>query len=892
MNRPRVPKFYQNLFRTLCRDELYEELAGDLEETFAENVSLLGRKEASRIYRKEVIRLIRPSVLKNYSLAASTDFFMIGNYTKIALRNLARDKEHSFISIIGLGAGLLAAILIFQYVNFETSYDGFHDQSLGKIYRVSRINTSIETGERIRQNSDTFLGLKKAIDADIPEVLASTQVTGSFLNFGFKGKIYNQQAAYFTDAGFFKLFNIPLLKGNPKSLNEPNQVFVSSSFAKTVFGDLDPVGQTLMYYFNDIRSPLLVSGVFEDMPQNTHLQADALVSMHRATTDALEARWFGDLTYEQFKWRWSNFHTYVRVIPGADKGQVQSKIDEVIARNRGDRDVAAGRRNASVLHAIEDLHFVQNFRNQIGPSNSRQVITIFKITGVLVVLLAWINFVNLTSARAVKRAKEIGIRKVMGAAKHQLITQFLLESLILNMVALSLAAVVIIVITPIFHATIGMAVFDYLPQFVNFWIAFLVAFILGALLSGTYPALVLTRFQPVAVLHGKFGYSKHGKLLRSGLLFIQFVVVLVILSGVLVIKAQVQHMLDYDIGMKTESIATLEMPPGYMRDTTFYTKLESFEEEVKSWSGVQDVTVATLIPGINNWGGQAVQMTGKTEQGSVFMYRNTVDENFIAFHKMQLLAGRDFDEKLQGDEHAIIVNRKLVEAFGASPEEAVGQNILFQGGADPSKIIGVVEDFYPMGIKFPIEPMIISLNGSDERYFLNIRMRSEEIRSTISSLQTGFESFFPGAPFNFEFANQRFQAIYEGDRQFQTVLRFFSVIAIIISGLGILGLSSFLINQKLKEVSIRKVLGATYLQIVRIFTKDYGVLIVSSALCGLPLAFWFTRSWLENFTERIQLNLWYFTLPLVALGLIVGLIVAAKTIKATLANPSDILRNE
>ena len=885
---PRVPVFYKRLFQWFCREGLYEELAGDLEESFLENVEVHGLKAARSIYRKEVMLMIRPSVLS--SVKFSINDIMVINNIKMAFRHIWRDKQHAAIAMFGLSIGLMASFLIFQYVHFETHFESQHEKEHQRIFRVSRVNVSIETGEVQRQNADNFLALREGILDKVPDVVSATRVSGMDFHCGYEGQVYESNAAFFVDAAFFEIFNYEVLSGDPAKLDEPNQLFLSASFARSIFGSEDPVGKTMTYYFDDIRSSLVVAGVFADPPTNTHIRPEVLASMDRVIEDALLARWFGDLGYDQFKWRWSNFHTYVLANERTDPNVLKSQIDQVIKDYRGNRDLQAGRVNKLMLHPLEELHFIQGFRNQIGPTSNRQVLRILSTSATLILVLAWINYINLTSARSIRRAKETGVRKVLGAVKTQLVQQFLVETIIVNLMAVVVAVCWVWLLVPVFQETTGL---DLIAEISTESLFFFTGIIfLGVMIAGLYPSLVLAGFKPTQILRGKFASSKRGKSIRSSLMLIQFTVVLILLSGVFVVRSQLRYMTQYDIGMETASVVTISSPPGFMRDSTFHSRFEAMARRVRQLPAVEAITKTTLVSGNNNWGGQSSALQNGGDLGTVFMFFNSIDDQFVPFHGLELIAGRNLSEDLPNDRNGALVNEMVATGYGLSAEEMIGRTLLFQGGRPAKKVVGVIRNFYPMGVKYTIEPMMFALTGTDERYYLNLQLGGPDRLSTLQELEDIYVSFFPGTPVEIELADSRLAEIFASDRRVELLLKFFSFVAIIIAALGIVGLTTFLINQKMKEVSIRKVLGASFTDITGRFSKEYIFIVLGASILGIPAAVYFTRNWLNNYQLRVNLDPLHFTYPVIILLLIIVLIIAIKTVKAATANPGTMLRNE
>lgn len=889
-----IPRFHQGLFRRLCRSDLYHELAGDLEEAFAENYEHLGREKARAIYKKEVLKMLRPSVIKPIHFYKSNNSFdMFSNYLKLSVRNLWRDKEHSLVSIAGLAAGIIASVLIFQYTNFENSYDSLHDESDGKVYRMSRKTVGIETGEQISLNAATFHGFHPAVAAELPEVISSTHVFQANGVLTLDNTGHNVPKTYFSTGSFFDVFSFPLISGTSEDLDQPGSVFLSQTVSRRIFGDTNPVGKLIHYNDNasNVDLEVQVKGVFMDFPDNSHIKADILLPMADLNTFA-DNGWFGSMKLNEVTWRWVGFHTYIKAIKGADKTAITQKLNGFITKHRAHFDEAQGRRPVVVPHELHELHFAKGVNAQLEPSNDRGTITMFRFIGVLIILIAWINFVNLATARAVKRAKEVGVRKALGAFKKQLIHQFLIETLFINGLALLLATGIVLLIIPAFHQFVGVPVFDYFTDFAVFWGIYLAVFFIGSLVSGLYPALVLTRFEPIKVLRGNFRHSGSSIWLRRVLMFLQFGLVLVMLSGILTIKSQIGFMMDQQMGMNIDQTLVINAPPVFVRDSTYTGKIETYRDAIEQIPAVNATSIASSIPGIRNLFGQTIYRTDRPSNESEFIYLNAIDPHFLSLFEIELIAGRAFDEALKGDDNVVIINEESVRVFNfESPEDALGKWLFYPTG-ERRQIVGVVRDFNQMGMKFKVDPIAMNLDTQRSSPYINIKLNAANIAATMNSLERTYQEFFPGAPFDSFFLDQTFNEIYEEDRKFSSILEFFAIIAIFISCLGIFGLSSFLINQKVKEVSIRKVLGANLAQIVQVLTREYVLLVTASTLIAIPVAYWLTNNWLDTFLVRVSLNPLWFLLPVVGLVMILMTTIGRKTWKAIRVNPARTLKDE
>ncbi|MCE7993446.1 MAG: FtsX-like permease family protein [Roseivirga sp.] len=889
-----IPRFYKALFRRLCRPDLYHELAGDLEEAFAENYEQHGLNSAKATYKKEVLKMLRPSVIRPFHFYRSNNTFdMFSNYLKLSIRNLWRDKEHSLVSIIGLAAGIIASVLIFQYTNFESSYDAMHDESDGRIYRMSRQTVSIETGEQISINATNFHGFHPTVADELPEVASSTQLFQANGVLTSDNTGHNVPDTYFSTGAFFDVFSFPLISGNNQDLDQPGTVFISESVSRRIFGNADPMGQLIHYNdnFSNVDVEVQVKGVFKDFPDNSHIKAEVLLSMADLNTFA-DNGWFGTMRLNEVTWRWVGYHTYIKAVRGADKKGLTRKLNTFINKYRAHYDEAQGRRPVIIPHELSELHFAKGVNAQLEPSNDEGTITMFKFIGVLIILIAWINFVNLATARAVKRAKEVGVRKALGAFKKQLIDQFLIETIFINTLALLLAIGIILIIIPAFHQFVDAPVFDYFTDFLPFWGIYLGVFVVGALISGFYPALVLTRFEPIKVLRGNFQNSNNSIWLRRVLMFLQFGLVLVMLSGILVIKSQIGFMMNQQMGMNINQTLVVNAPPTYIRDSTYTSKIETYRDAIEQFPSIRATSIAASVPGIRNTFGQTIYRTDRPSNESEFLYLNAIDPHFLSLFEIELIAGRQFDESLKGDGNVVLINEESVRALDfESPEDALGKRLVYPTG-ERRQIVGVVKDFNQMGMKFKVDPMAMNLDTARSSPFINIKISATNVSETVRQLERTYNEFFPSAPFDSFFLDQTFNQIYEEDRKFSAILEFFAVIAIFISCLGIFGLSSFLINQKVKEVSIRKVLGANLSQVIRVLTKEYVLLVTASTLISIPVAYLLTNNWLDTFLIRVNLNPIWFLAPIAGLVFILMTTVGRKTWKAVMVNPAKTLKDE
>ncbi len=885
------PKFWSAILEWYCREHSLEEVLGDLEESYHLNAEDYGLKYARRTYIKEVLHLFRPKIIKKFKIHL-TSTAMIKNYFKIALRTLRREPGYAFLNILGLTIGITSSVLIFQYTNFESSYDQQHPD-VDNTYRLRNDVFSVKAGRITNQRVTTFMAVHPGVSEEIPEVEKSTHFfsTGGIIET--KGEPFRVESVFYTPTNTLDIFDIPLLTGNKSDLDEIGSLFLSKSQAQRIFGSTDVIGERIVFldFLQGNPRDLEVKGVFEDIAENNHLKADALISMSTRIS-AAEASGFGNLTLQDVVWRWSQFYTYIQAVPGTDAKLLEEKVNQYMHKYRQEHDERSGRNQSVVLQPIRSIHLQSNFVNELEPPGNQRVVSFLKAIAFLLIVIAWINYINLANARALNRAKEVSVRKVMGALRGQLGTQFLMEGLLFNLIAILLSIGLIVLIIPSFHQMVEIDVFDYMGQHQTFWLAYFGFLLVGSLFSGLYPTYFLTR-KSIVDLKSKLSHSSFGILMRKSLVGAQIMIAVGLTSALFIINSQIKFMVNHNLGFNIDQTLVLNSQPFSMRDSTYFSAVSAFRNTLLSQASIQDITISSLVPGKTTFWNQSARLSGDDQNRGAQLGRISADFDYFDYFDFDMVAGRSFSKEFKGDANVIVVNKKAAELLGFDdPEEILDKELAFISG-DSWRVIGVVDNFFQQGLRYEFSPFAISLDTTNAGGFISMRVNTGNgLAQTLATVESNFKETFPGAPFDYFFLDDDFNAQYNADRLFQKNFALFTMIAVLISCLGLIGMSTFMINQKSKEVSIRKVFGASGSQLFYLLTKDYGRLVLIAGIVAIPSIYYLSQQWLDNFAFKVGLHVWMFLLPLVVVALIILVTISRQMIKTMMVNPAKLLREE
>jgi len=807
---------------------------------------------------------------------------MLKNFIITAVRNLFKHKGYSLINIVGLAIGMASCLLILMFVNDELNYDAYNEKA-DSIYRVAG---SFRYGGRDFDIAVAPAPMAQVLIDEFPEVVDAVRFRqrGSYI-FRYGENSYKESRVSYADHSFFDVFSIPLLNGDPKTaLAEPNTLVLNQETAEKYFRDEDPVGKTLK--LND-DTDYMVSGVFEKIPDNSHFHFDILVSM----SSLAESK--GKI------WMSQNFQTYILLHEKATPESVEAKFPALLVKYMGPQIQAfmgksmeklmeeGDLRGEFYLQALRDIHLHSDLLGEMEATSDVKYVYIFTAIALFILIIASINYMNLSTARSAGRAKEVGIRKVLGSFRSQLIRQFLTESMILSLISLVLAFVLVRLALPFFNGLAGktMAISDLGGS--TLLVVLVLVPILTGFLAGSYPSLFISAFQPVNVLKGQLKSGMRTGLLRSGLVAFQFAASIILIIGTFVVYNQLHFIQNKKLGYDKEQVLILRS--AYLLGD----QAETFKNEMLAYPQVVSGTVSTYLPVPSSRNNSAVFPDNeRSDKRATSMQNWIVDYDYIPTLGMKIVQGRNFSKEYSSDTEAAIMNQAAVEHFGWDQPvgRKIGRMVNNQGGSTSYEVIGVVENFHFETLKNTIGPLVMFLGNSNAR--ISFRVETEDISGTIGLLRSKWREFLPNQPFEYSFLDERFADMYQTEQRIGKIFGVFAGLAIFIGCLGLFGLAAFTAERRTKEIGIRIVLGATAPNIVRLLLKEFVILVAVANVIAWPVAFWVMKGWLKDFSYRVSLNVWVFVGAGLLTLLIAMLTVSFQAIKAALADPANSLRYE
>ena len=804
---------------------------------------------------------------------------MFVNYLKTAIRNLVKTKLYSSVNILGLAIGVAACLFILHYVSYEKSYDKFHEAG-ERIYRL-RYERSDSSGAAVKFASCTppAAGF---IRERYPEVgkIARIQNYQAVVSFG--DRKFTEERMYFAEPDFLDILKFKFLKGDPlNGIREANNAFISQSTARKYFGSQDPIGKTFSV---DKKVDYQVAGIFADIPPNSHLKFDILLSYQniylRFGKDVLES------------WGHTTFFTYLRLKPGTDPQAFENKLVDLVESEAGDLERQYQVVIRLKMQPLYDIRLNSHYMQEYEINSDRDAVNFLFIIALFIILIAWVNYINLSTARSLTRAREVGLRKVVGASRRHLMQQFFSEIILINLAAVFIALVLVQLFLPFFTKITGTPAEYTIWQAGWFWAAIFIIFLVGVFLSGLYPVAVLTSFKPTVVLRGKLGNSARGINLRKILVIFQFVIALVMIAGTLTVYWQLGYMKNQDLGFDMDHVLVIKAPR--IRDAAFKEKFATFKEELLRQSNIKGLCFVTEVPGRQIFwdNGGIVKYGEDVSKGKNYQIVG-IDYDFVNLFDLKFAAGRNFSKEFPADKDALILNETGIKWMGfTDPDSAVGQKVDYWEHI--YTIIGVLKDFHQQSLKAAFEPHIFRLlpYGRDIRGHFAVKITPHNVRESVSLVQHQYEEFFPENPFEYIFLDEYYNQQYKEDELFGKVFGIFSFLAIFVTCLGIFGLSSFMAIQRTKEIGIRKVLGAGISRILYLLTKDFLGLLLVSFIISLPLSILGIMEWLKGFSYRMNLHVWLFVLPLLMVSVVMLVTIGAHIVRAALANPVDSIRYE
>lgn len=808
---------------------------------------------------------------------------MLQNYIKISLRNFWKNRSYSLINLGGLGIGIASCLLISLYVLQELSYDKFHPYS----ENTYRVVMDMYGGKELKTKSAViFPAVGHALKEEFPEVIEFTRILpfgdGVYSRKGGNGELlrYNETKAVYADETFFQLLGFNLLKGDvAQVLAEKNQIVLSESAARKYFGDKDPIGETLTYRGEE---QLTVTGIMEDFPKHSHMQFDMITSLKSIGS------------YERFpeNWGWYDFYTFIRLDPAANVKAFEEKIAGLLDIKKADTYARNQSREVLWLQNVGDVHlYSANLSWDMGQNGGAYQVYFLGAVALLILMIAWINFVNLSTARAVKRAKEVGVRKVVGAQRRQLLYQFLTEALVYNVLGVLAALFLLSFILPLANQMLGSTLSLQALFSGKIILALSGLILIGALISGLYPAYVLSSFQPLSVIKGRFYERKKAFGFRQVLVVFQFAASIVLILGTFMVVKQLHFMQNHDLGLNMEQTLVLRAPTSSNGDGDLPNRLGLFRNTLDDIPAVKGMTISSAIPGIENFGISGFRSKHFLEEARD-CYRVSIDENFIKDFEIGLLAGRNFSSEMRSDSNGVLLNERALNHLGfTSAEEAIGEKVNPGSERWERIIVGVVENYHQASVKEDLDPVVFFYNERWGNYY-SIKLESNNFKETMAAVEGQWNKIYPDNPFDYFFLDESFALQYEADTRFNKVFIGFAILAILVACLGLFGLVSYTTEQSQKEIGIRKVLGASVSQVIFFLASDYAKLILIAMVVAFPLGYYLIKRWLENFALHTTIGVEMFLLTAGLIALIAIITMSLKSYRAATTNPVNVLRSE
>ncbi|HEY0654495.1 MAG TPA: ABC transporter permease [Chryseosolibacter sp.] len=871
------PKWADRFLSWYCNPELLEEIQGDAYELFYRTLKDTSHARANLLFVWNVLRFFRWSNIKRTKRTQQTPHLMMfQNYFTVFKRSFVKQKGYSFLNVFGLAIGIACFLLITLYINDEFSFDRMHSKA-DRIYRIHEIFEADGVGER---SASQPFPLGEAIKNDYS---GQVELAVRFFNFQAptlavattdNAKEFNEARLFFTDSTFFQVFDFTLIKGDRETaLSNTHTVVLTESMGRKYFGDEDPVGKFLRFQGN---TNLMVTGVIQDVPVNTHFQFDFLVSF-----ETLKEFYNGQLPDG---WYWNPCWTYLLlkdqfaapVLQSQLPGFVQKYFPEFI-RN----DVTLE------LVPLTDIHLKSHMDYEIQPNSSLTTVYVFASIAIFVLLIACINFINLSTARAAKRAKEVGMRKTLGSERIQLVTQFLFESIMLSLLSVAIALAVVVLVLPLFNSFAEKDI-HWITLFQPAYLAMLIALpLLLGFISGIYPAFVLSSFRPITALKANMSQER-GAAFRKVLVVVQFSLSIILLIGTGVAIDQLNMLQESDTGFTKENVIMIPVSRSPIANS-----YEALRTEFLRNPNVVEVTALEEILGSKHQVGN--YLIEGLEESKPFPRLN-IRHHFLKTFNIELAAGRDYSEDINTDDSlALVVNESFVKQMGwKSNEDAIGKKF----GTRPNrKIVGVVRDFNFTSRHQPIRPLVMDLNLNPRAFdlfikYMAVRIGKDDVAETIAYLQKEWKEQMPGWPFEYFFLENNLENLYKAENKMSKITLVFSGLSILVACLGLFGLSTFTAEQRKKEMSIRKVMGSSDSEIFILFSKRFVTLIIIANIVAFPLAYFMMKQWLATFAYQVDIDFKLFIFSALAAAAIAFLTICYQGIRAAHANPAEVLKNE
>jgi putative ABC transport system permease protein len=883
------PKTFLKFLRWFCREDYLEEIEGDLTEVFEKQYETYPR-QAKWKFAWSVMKYFRPAFMKSFKNYQPNANGMYKSYFKIGWRNLIKQRSYSFISIFGLSVSIALGLLIFHYALFELQYDQFNERA-NLLYRVT--SNTFENNQKVYENAETPHSIKEALKEKLPEVVESARLMSTRYWFDCTLKyannqdeiIFNERTLYYADPSFLTIFSFNMERGDRAALAKPFSAVLSSSAAKRYFGEQDPIGKVLHLKGSFEENDYTVTGIMNDLLRNSHLDATILLSISSLDHN----RFFKDF----------DAYTYIELAPSANPGFVKEKIRNFASLYLP--KLTTDRTSIQLdTQPITAIHLHSSLQNEIKHGGNAKAIYFLLLVAFVILLIAWINHINLATARAATRAKEAGIRKVSGASRLQLVNQFLVEAFIINGLSLTFAIILILLFSQFFFQIIGLPFStDELLKSESIFIGLSIILILffGVLIAGLYPANMISSYNPALVLKGKVAGQRNGFTLRRVLVVFQFACAICLTATVIIFNQQFRFMQNHDLGIDIERTLIIKAPT--VIDSSYTTQLSNFKTQLQTKSIIASVTSSSSIPGEDiGWTGEVRRDQNNKSLTKLSFVVNIIDTDFIETYRLKLLAGRNFDiadypsGQFGSKIEPVILNRIAIKQLGFEKiEDAIETSIFW--GENKCLIVGVIDDFHQQSLKNELAPILFSGGGgSNLSVKLGKGVDAQKLTASISSIHESWKTFFPGNPFDYFLLGDFYKDQYKTEAQVINLFHFYCGFAILISSLGLFGLASFTAQQKTKEIGIRKVLGASVASILVLLSKDLVRLILIAAVIATTTSWMILSEWLAGFAYKIDINWAVFVISVLLVAIVGLMTICYQSAKAASTNPVNSLKSE
>lgn len=871
----RPPKLAEKILSRLQYDDVWKTTLGDFEEYYLYKVEKEGKEAADRWYWQQVIKYTPSKLLHKLYWGIA----MFKNYLKISFRNLKSQKSYSFINIFGLAIGLTCFVLIGLFVQYELSYDTFHQHS-DRTYRV--ISENPGNGYLgLDGSSITPVPMAATMKQDFPDVEYATYF-GNSQSLLINGEQSFIESGVAADGDFFNIFSYRWYKGNAETaLADPNSIILTNTLAIKLFGDENPIGKSIdQVYSNGNSIAKTITGVIADPPEYSHFDFEYVINNQSS------------LYYEYNEKEWSNtgVYTFITLKEDVSQESFSEKLpgfaDTYILTSRYYQNNPE-KAPIHALQPLEDIHLKSSQLN-FNPSATGDIkfVFMFAIIAVIILVIACVNYMNLSTARSLTRAKEVGVRKVIGAIRSNLMMQFISEAVVISLLSIIAATFIVVGFLPIFSELVDRELTSQIFLSWKFWSFAIITSLLVGIISGSYPAFFMSKLKPAFILKSQVNGGKGNTFLRNALVVTQFTITIVLVISSIVVFKQLDYIRTTDTGLERDQIISISS-----LDPELWNRYETLEQELLKNPAIQSISTSQFRP---------TNMTSRTtltefdeldKDKELQIYISPVGFNFTELLGINVIAGRSFDEELYNETSTdYLLNEAALKELGWSAEEALGKS--FTAWGSEGTIVGIVKDFNFLSLYQDIAPLTLMLNPTNNQRYVLAKISSDNVEETIASLQSTFKEFSPTFPFSYSFLDENYNSMYKSDLRLGSIFNYFTFLALIIACLGLFGLATFVTQQRTKEIGIRKVLGASLFQIISLLNKDFLKLVGISFMIAAPIGWYLAQNWLEDFAFRIDLSPAMFGFAgFIILGIAI-LTVSFKSIKTGTANPVDSLKSE